>query len=303
MTGSPDPATLRPELRAVLDRVATGAMSPSIGLSRILMLAADRDEVRRVAEVAAGGGDRLRALADLEAAHPAAFDTVRGILAAVDHAPATGDAQEAVARFAAMFDRAAAISPEASVALYSFGDPAALGENTQEVVDLLEARQLVGPGRRVLEVGCGFGRFAAPLCERGAAYLGLDVSPRMIAIARSRNAGLAAARFEVGPAHDLRVAPTGGADLVLVADAFPYVVAAGGDLVRRSMAEFARVLAPGGDLVILNYAYRDDLEADRGDVAALAPLHEFEPVELGARPFRSWDAALFHLRRADRSGG
>ena len=54
---------------------------------------------------------------------------------------------------------------------------------------------LVGPGARVLDAGCGPGHVTAYLAGQGAAAEGIDISPGMVAVARSRYAGVA---FDVG---------------------------------------------------------------------------------------------------------
>jgi SAM-dependent methyltransferase len=41
-------------------------------------------------------------------------------------------------------------------------------------------------GKRVLDIGCGSGRYAVALAERGADVLGVDLSPAMLALARER---------------------------------------------------------------------------------------------------------------------
>jgi len=62
--------------------------------------------------------------------------------------------------------------------------------------------------------------------------------------------------------------------------------------------EAARVLRPGGDLVILNYSYRDDVNADRREVVRLCAACGFELLANGeTATLRLWDAALFHGRR------
>jgi SAM-dependent methyltransferase len=47
-----------------------------------------------------------------------------------------------------------------------------------------------GGGRRLLDVGCGTGRDAAHLAELGWAVTGIEISPRMLAHARSRYPGV-----------------------------------------------------------------------------------------------------------------
>jgi len=61
--------------------------------------------------------------------------------------------------------------------------------------------------------------------------------------------------------------------------------------------EVARVLRPGGDFVVLNFSYRDDIELDRRDIAALAQQHAFDARENGAAPFSLWNARAFWLVR------
>jgi len=66
-------------------------------------------------------------------------------------------------------------------------DPAFAGEIdrlAEDQVDLLEAVLHLQPGDRVLDVGCGAGRHAILLQERGFATTGLDLSPEVLAVAR-----------------------------------------------------------------------------------------------------------------------
>src|SRR5205807_10542414 len=100
-----------------------------------------------------------------------AWATVRRVIALVSH-----DDDGNPGRIARSFDAAARLSPEASVALYALGDPALLAAATAEIVSQLKQWNLIGRRRRVLDLGCGIGRLAAPLAAEGAEIIGVDVS-------------------------------------------------------------------------------------------------------------------------------
>jgi SAM-dependent methyltransferase len=59
--------------------------------------------------------------------------------------------------------------------------------------------ELLGPepfGLEVLDVGCGTGIFARPMAERGAKVLGVELAPRMAAIAHRHGIGVEIGAFE-----------------------------------------------------------------------------------------------------------
>src|SRR5207247_10649198 len=111
------------------------------------------------------------------------------------------------------------------------------------------ARLGARPAGAVLDVGCGTGALLAALAQSepplGVRLAGLDPSPEMLAVARSK----------LAPAVELRGGwaegiPYGDAtfDVVVSCSVFHYL--------RRPMAalaEMARVLAPGGRLVITDW--------------------------------------------------
>lgn len=233
---------------------------------------------------------------------PEAAERVRRVAASVDHAARDATPEAALARLAAEFDRAAAVSPDAGVALYSLGDPDLLAAVTAEVADWLRAERLLRPGERLLEVGCGAGRHLRALAGGGpvsaSAALGVELSPAMAREAARRLYDLPHVRVVQGSGRDLAFVADAGVDLVLYADSFPYVVQAGGDLPARHLAEAARVLRPGGRLCVLNWSYGGDREADVRQAARLAADAGLTAAAPGAPAFRSWDALALSFTKA-----
>ena len=111
-----------------------------------------------------------------------------------------------------------------------------------EVFELLATEAGIARGR-VLDVGCGTGRFVAALAERGVDACGVDVSPEMLAVARRK---LPQRTLVEGRAERL---PFGDATFDRIV--FALVV----HLVDRpaAFAEAFRVLAPGGVAAIVTF--------------------------------------------------
>jgi SAM-dependent methyltransferase len=284
-------------LAAALDACAAGALAPPLAAMRLLIAASDLGQARRVHERAvrradAEGQARLATVAALLEANPEAFGLVRAVARAVPHETAEGDG---LGRWSALFDAAVRISPEASVALYSLGNPEILAAATEEIVDVLAAWNVLGTNRDALDIGCGIGRLEAALAQRLRSIVGTDVSAEMLAVAGQRCADHPNIAFVQVSGRDLEPFADLSVDLLLAADSWPYLVLSG--VAGRHAEEAARVLRPGGDLVILNVSYRGDDEADRADMARLAEAYGFTVRRAGERPFRLWDACAFHLRR------
>ncbi len=274
---------------AVLDAAGSGALVAPLAAMHAVLATADAAALEHAlarAEARWGVG----ALAPLRARlAPEVEARVRAVAAAVDHGPSGGAAPEATLRaLATSFDRAALRSPEAASALYALGDPDLLEAATAEVVDWLRSQRLMRSGARVVEVGCGSGRFLRALALEGAVALGVELSPGMAAAAAGRCAQLPVA-VALGSGADLAFVADDAADLVLFADSFPYVAQAGGDLPERMLAEAARALAPGGRIVVLNWSYGDRAVAatERARLLARCGLVE---ADVAAPAWRAWDA-------------
>lgn len=260
-----------------------GRISAPVALARLVLGGAAPDAIAaRLTGARGAAADELRRLlADREA-----LNRLAAAAASIDHG-ATGPA--ALAAFRDGFDRAAAISPEASVAAYSLGNPTLLDAATAELVAWLAARGKLGDAD-VLDLGCGIGRVAAVLAPRVRSVLGLDIAPAMIAEARRRHGTV---RFALTDGTGLSLG-AGAFDLILAVDSFPYLVQA--EVAERHVADAARVLRPGGTLAIFNLSYRG-MNADRADARRWAETFGFRLACDGARPFRIWDGAAFLLVR------
>lgn len=99
-------------------------------------------------------------------------------------------------------------------------------------------------GRRVLEYGCGVGRWAARVEALGAAWHGVDLSAAMCEEARRRQPGA-----DVRVLEDGRIPhPDGWFDVVFAVTVLHHNPH---DVQERILDEMVRVLRPGGSLILL----------------------------------------------------
>ena len=115
----------------------------------------------------------------------------------------------------------------------------------QEVEFLVDALGLE-QGMRVLDVGCGPGRHAYALAERGVEVHGIDVSQRFVEIAVDR--APAGASFERLDARHLAFDAEFDAAICLCQGAFGLMTADGHD--ETVIAGVSRALRPGGRLAL-----------------------------------------------------
>ena len=282
-----EPARIPPEGQSALAAYSAGEISAEIALMRLVLVFGDEavvlkvlrqlkaDELSRVAEGSRAGLARTAAL-------------VRSGL--------TWERSGSIAAIREQFDSAAALAPEAAVALYSLGSPETLDRASAEIVHKLREWELLDPSAVVLDIGCGIGRIERALASDVRSITGIDVSPVMIAEARRRCADLGNVEFAVCNGADLMAFGGQRFDLILAVDSFPYLVAADPAIAARHMADAAELLSPNGVLLILNYSYRGDLALDRADLRNFACLHRLAVERDGTRDFMLWDGASFLLR-------
>ncbi|MFC4562217.1 class I SAM-dependent methyltransferase [Nocardiopsis mangrovi] len=108
----------------------------------------------------------------------------------------------------------------------------------------------------VADVGCGPGRISAHLHALGVDVFGLDLSPRMVALARRDHPGL---RFEVGSMTGLDLADASLGGIV----AWYSIIHVPREELPRVFAEFHRVLAPGGHVLLAFQVGDHTLHAER----------------------------------------
>ncbi|HEU4588981.1 MAG TPA: class I SAM-dependent methyltransferase [Gemmatimonadales bacterium] len=308
---APDDLASTDPLGAIIDRYLAGEMSAPVALARLLIASGDAAAVRAAAELVSQRAtechpdpgdpipDRLRALHALLPEIDVGCARIGEVLRQeLTRTPAPTDPDQVIGRNRRLFDRFVTECEEASVALYSLGSPALLAAASAELARTLQQWGVVGPGRTVLDLGCGIGRMAAELAPLVDHVWGIDISPGMIAAARRRCVAVPNVHFAVCDGVDLSMFRDGSVDVVLAVDTFPYVVEAGDASATLHFREARRVLRGRGDFVLVNFSYRGDVAADREDVRRLARAAGFEVLVCGAAPFELWDGVAFHLARA-----
>jgi SAM-dependent methyltransferase len=286
-----------PSLRAPLARYLAGEASGEITLMHFALQFSDAALLGSLLGSLAEAAPDRRELGDLLRLAEANMDHL-GQVAALAKGRLVNipsDDGDAVAAIRDQFDRAVAVAPEASVALYSLGSADILDRATTEIVTRLVQWGLLRPDATVLDIGCGIGRIERTLAPLVGTITAIDVSPGMIEEARRRCRDLANVAFEQCSGRDLAEHRDRSFDLVLAVDSFPYLFAAGPEIAAQHLRDAARVLRPGGAVVILNFSYRGDEEADRRDLERLAGINGFTIRRAGTRDFALWDGLTFLL--------
>jgi 2-polyprenyl-3-methyl-5-hydroxy-6-metoxy-1,4-benzoquinol methylase len=227
--------------------------------------------------------------------------TVRGVPAPVDYLP-NNYWEDRARRFAAHGSGLAAVC--------SYGMP----EFYNRMIHLCQRLSLEPwfddvAGKRVLDVGCGVGRWSSLLAARGALVTGMDLSPTMIAEAKRRadaNGIAERCRFLV---QDLAQLDAGEKiDLVLGVTVLQHILDT--DALRAAVQRMSDHLAPGGRMVLLEAApariakhcdttvFRARERSVYLDLFAQAGLQMRAISGVDPAPFKTW--LLPHLRQLPR---
>ena len=161
--------------------------------------------------------------------------------------------------------------------------PALMEEWAPRVADAAEIR----PGDRVLDVCCGTGvltRAAASRAGLGAVVKGLDLSPRMLAVAARLSPSLS---WYEGSAEAL---PFPDESFDAVVSQFGLMFVSNPALALREMM---RVLAPGGRLAVAVWAPLSDTPAYAAEVALVERLAGSTAAGVLRAPFALGDRARF----------
>lgn len=109
--------------------------------------------------------------------------------------------------------------------------------NLQANLDFLARTNLLKPGDKILEIGCGIGTVVFELSQQGYDVTGTDISQVAIEYGRAKYQGI---RLEALPAEELPF-DAGTFDVVLSFDLFEHIAR-----IDRHVAEVQRVLKCGG---------------------------------------------------------
>ena len=274
---------------SIVDRYRAGAISAPVTIMQLLIETEDLDSTRSVVSGVAE-------LEELISANAEGCERIAAMLRAdLDSAKPARSVAEGIAFCERLFDWSVHQSEEASVALYSLGNPELLERATAEIVEQLRAWGAVTKDTALLDIGCGIGRLLTALAPEVRIATGIDVSAEMVKAAQRRCARYPNVTVTKGDGTGLGGLPDATFDVAVAVDSFPYLRQSGYGLVERFFAEAARVLKRGGQLVIFNYSYSEDDETDVREVRTLAAENGFEVLVAGARPFELWDGLAFRM--------
>jgi SAM-dependent methyltransferase len=288
-------------LRDVLTRLERGDLPANVALMQLIMYADAPEQVGDAIRASSArssatpsGLSRMNAVLEIWSQAPDAWSIVKRMLSVQDSGSRTNNPIEYWTKF---FDLAAREAADSAAALYALGRADILDAATSEVLTRLREWNVLAGAANVLEIGCGTGRFIAPLAKAGYLAIGIDTSFGMLRSAELRCRGLESTLLVQTGGRDLTMFADSTFDAVLAIDSFPYIVESGRELSEAHIREAARVLRSRGWLVILNYSYRDDPVMDADEIARPAMASDLSIFRSGTRDFVFWDARTHLMRK------
>lgn len=129
---------------------------------------------------------------------------------------------------------------------YADPDEERFWRNGEAALELLlgSVEAELAPDSDVLEIGCGIGRMTRALAGRARRVIALDVSERMIGLARSRNAHLENVEWIVGDGTSLTGVPDSSIEACVSQIVFQHIPEP--SITLGYVREMGRVLRPGG---------------------------------------------------------
>ena len=211
--------------------------------------------------------------------------------------------EERACRFASRGDGLAAVC--------SYGMPAFYNRAIHWSQHLALRRWLrVSPGARVLDVGCGIGRWSCRLAARGATVTGVDLSPTMIVQACRRAAAQGVAARCRFLAQDLAALEVDGQfDLILGVTVLQHILEPAA--LRAALQRLTSHLSAGGALILLEAAPERAVTSCDSPIFRARQRDEYRRLfaacgltvqaitGVDPAPFRSW--LLPHLPRIPRA--
>jgi SAM-dependent methyltransferase len=160
----------------------------------------------------------------------------------------------------------------------------------------------LAPGDQVVEIGCGIGRLTRTIAARADRVHALDVSPRMLELAREHNPGLDNVAWIAGDGVSLAPVPDASADACVSHVVFQHIPDP--EVTYGYVREMGRVLRPGG-WAAFQVSNDPSVHAHRGLAslrAALAGLARRGPRGWTRRRYRGSAVDLDELRAAAGAG-
>src|SRR4029079_11566377 len=244
-----------PANRDIFKRCLSGSLSPAVALMQLLIETEDAAQVRaavddvtqRAASLSRATDsllrDRVDDLTQLVVENEPGCEKIAEMLRSdVDSPHQAPSVEEGIAFCERLFDWSVQQSEEASVALYSLGNPELLQRATDEIVSRLRGWGLITGNTDLLDIGCGIGRMLVALSPYVASATGIDVSAEMVRAAQRRCGGLTNVTVLKGDGGGLTGVADASFDLAIAVDSFPYLRQSGYTLVEQFVAESARVL-------------------------------------------------------------